>query len=98
MFGDARFFMPRAQRFTLQLPLFYQKPGRRHWREGRTVNISRTGILFSTDDALQPDSSLRIRVNFPTNATLTCRGAIVRPGESAFAVRIDHSRFKKAAS
>ena len=97
MSGDARFFIPRAQRFTLQLPLFYQKPGKRRWSEGRTLNISRTGILFSTEEPLQPDSTLRIRVDFPTNATLTCRGSIVRATESAFAVRIDHSRFRKAS-
>jgi hypothetical protein len=80
--------LPRAQRFPIQLPFHYRKSGMQGWQDGRTINISRTGILFYADQRIPADSSLDIQINFPLGAILSCRGSIVRTEEPTFAVRI----------
>jgi hypothetical protein len=37
---------PRAQRYPLHIPLKYRPSGTPNWWEGRTENISRSGVLF----------------------------------------------------
>src|SRR5271165_6504278 len=74
----------RAQRFQLHLPLRYRRLGEKHWHEGTTENISRSGMLFSTDELLQPSSQLEINLVLPAeiaglSATeVVCRGEVVR--------------------
>jgi hypothetical protein len=82
----------RAQRFPLQVSLNYRKNGVSHWQDGRTINISRTGILFRTDESLSVKSVLEIIIQFPLKATLTCRASVVRTEDMACAVHIHHSR------
>jgi hypothetical protein len=88
MAGSSRLHTSRAQRFSLQMPLHYRKSGMLNWQEARTVNISRTGILFHTDESLELNSTLDISVSFPSDATMFCQGSIVRSEESACAIRI----------
>ncbi len=64
----------------------------RHWQDGKTINISRTGILFHADEKIPTDSILDIRIDFPLKAMLSCQGSIVRAEEPAFAVRIHRYR------
>jgi hypothetical protein len=78
----------RAPRFPLRMPLQYQKSGVSHWFEGKTLNISRTGILFHADESVPKDATLDIRVEFPGKVTFSCQGSVVRTENSAFAVRI----------
>ncbi len=74
----------RAQRFQLHLPLRYRRVGESNWREGTTENISRSGMLFKTDEVLQPSSQLEINLVLPAeiaglSATeVVCRGEVVR--------------------
>ncbi len=74
----------RAQRFQLHLPLRYRRVGESNWREGTTENISRSGMLFNTDEVLQPSSQLEINLVLPAeiaglSATeVVCRGEVVR--------------------
>jgi PAS domain S-box-containing protein len=74
----------RAQRFQLHLPLRYRRVGETNWREGTTENISRSGMLFKTDEVLQPSSQLEINLVLPAeiaglSATeVVCRGEVVR--------------------
>lgn len=91
-----KMYSPRAQRFPMHLPLHYQRSGSPHWHDGRTVNISRTGILFQTDEELQQNAALEILVDLPTNVKLSCQGSVVRSEPSAFAVRIRHSQLRCA--
>jgi midasin (ATPase involved in ribosome maturation) len=84
--------MNRAQRFALNVPMHYRKSGISYWQDGKTVNISRTGILFQTDEILAKDSVLDLRVSLPLKVTLTCQGTIVRSEESKYAVRIHRHR------
>ena len=74
----------RAQRFQLHLPLRYRRLGESDWHEGTTENISRSGMLFKADEALQPSAQLEINLVLPAeiaglSATeVVCRGEVVR--------------------
>jgi PAS domain S-box-containing protein len=74
----------RAQRFQLHLPLRYRRLGENQWHVGTTENISRSGMLFKGDEALQPASQLEISLVLPAeiaglSATeVVCRGEVVR--------------------
>ena len=74
----------RAQRFHLNLPLRYRRLGDRDWHVGTTENISRSGMLFQGDEALQPNAQLEINLVLPQeiaglSATeVVCRGEVVR--------------------
>jgi hypothetical protein len=96
MAGDLRLHTPRAQRFPLQVPLHYRKKGMLNWQEARTLNISRTGILFHTDESLPLNSTLDIRVYFPSDLAMSCQGSIVRCEESTFAIRIHRYHLRHA--
>jgi hypothetical protein len=78
----------RAQRFPLSIPLQYRKSGVLYWQDGKTINISRTGILFQADETIPADFVLDIRVHLPRDAILKCQGPVVRTEESAIAVHI----------
>jgi len=71
----------RAFRFALELPLRYRSKGERRWHEGRTANISRSGVLFWTDDVLDVDTRLEMRLELPVGPhppAVICRGHVVR--------------------
>jgi DNA-binding response OmpR family regulator len=78
----------RAQRFQLHLPLRYRRLGETQWHEGKTQNISRSGLLFQADEALQPHSQLEINLVLPaeiagvSSTEVVCRGEVVRTVES----------------
>jgi len=81
--------VPRAPRFTLQIPVHYRVPGESQWRHGTTENISRSGVLFRTEQLLQPNERLEISLELPTDifglaaAEIVCRGEIVRQVDRA---------------
>jgi len=74
----------RAQRFQLHLPLRYRRLGETQWHVGTTENISRSGLLFNTDDLVQPNSQLEINLVLPaeiaglSGTEVVCRGEVVR--------------------
>jgi hypothetical protein len=71
----------RAQRFALELVLRYRRPGQTAWSEGRTENISRSGVLFRADGPLPVDAALELSFVLPVGKAPTgvrCRGRIVR--------------------
>jgi len=77
----------RAQRFQLHLPLRYRRLGETIWHVGKTENISRSGLLFEADEALQPNSQLEINLVLPaeiaglSETEVVCRGEVVRTVE-----------------
>jgi hypothetical protein len=83
---------PRAQRFQLRFPLSYRKIGMPDWKNGTTINISRTGILFEAGEDIPQDSVLDVRVCMPLKATLTCEASIVRTEGLVFGARMKHFR------
>ena len=79
----------RAQRFNLHLPLRYRPVGEQSWRKGTTENISRSGLLFRAEEALQPNVQLEINLVLPAEIAglaateVVCRGEVVRSTASA---------------
>jgi CheY-like chemotaxis protein len=74
----------RAQRFNLHLPLKYRLVGEGDWRKGTTENISRSGMLFRTDEMIPLSTQLEINLVLPAEiagvsaAEVVCRGEVVR--------------------
>jgi hypothetical protein len=91
---------PRATRYAMSAPLVYRCVGEGSWLAGRTVNVSRTGVLFQ---AVPPALPAATRIEFilalpslglPGASRVQCQGRIVRhcaPTESecAMAATID---------
>jgi len=77
-------YTSRATRFPLTLQLRYRESGTISWHEGSTINISRTGILFRTEQDLPLQTTLEMRVEIlpSSKVTLACRGPVVRKQES----------------
>lgn len=73
----------RAQRFVLQMPLRYRVTGETKWRQGRTENISSTGVLFRTETFVQLNCPMEMRLVVPSVSTegpveMVCQCMIVR--------------------
>jgi PAS domain S-box-containing protein len=74
----------RATRFDLHLPLKYRLVGESGWREGKTENISRSGMLFQAEEPIAPSAQLEINLVLPAEiaglaaAEVVCRGEVVR--------------------
>jgi hypothetical protein len=71
----------RATRVLLRLPVRYRLVGAADWREGKTENISRSGILFLADDLIAVDSEVELSFTLPEDvgpASILCRGRVVR--------------------
>lgn len=92
---------PRAPRFAIPIAILYRTPGDAAWMEGWTENISRSGVLFRAERALELDAPVEMMLDLPTFISTPvagqaiCRGRIVRavahsPLEDrpAFAARI----------
>jgi len=67
---------------------------------GMTVDMSRNGVLFTTDDELTPGRVLEISVNWPVALDGVCplkfvaTGRVVRASGTLAAVRIERYQFK----
>lgn len=57
----------RAERHALQIPLRYRVEGQEGWLKGETVNLSESGILFSSESLLEIDT--RLEITFQTSGT-----------------------------
>jgi hypothetical protein len=110
-FSDSHGHVERARRYRLQLELEYHG-GTREWRQGRTHDISSSGVLFD----IKPEESVALRVNAPIEATLmlpadrhgivvsrvVCTGRIARivpggpGGRAQVAATIDRYRLERA--
>jgi hypothetical protein len=58
--------------------------GESGWREGKTENISRSGMLFQAEEPIAPSAQLEINLVLPAEiaglaaAEVVCRGEVVR--------------------
>ena len=74
----------RAQRFPIKVPMRYRKDKHANWVNGRTENISQSGLLFQAPEPLNPDTIVQICFSLPDNtegesgATVLCEGRTVR--------------------
>ena len=67
----------------------YRKVGDCDWHVGRTENISRSGVLVRTEDAVDVNGPVELRLEMPIipaheePAEIWCRGRVVRTVSSA---------------
>jgi hypothetical protein len=77
-------YQPRAQRFSLQIPILYRRQGDDTWLTGESLNISRSGVLFSAAIPLEPalPVELLLLMGEPPRekpvANIHCRARIAR--------------------
>ena len=50
----------RAVRHALQLPLRFRVEGEQEWTPGETLNLSESGVLFSSDQMLEVNTKVEI--------------------------------------
>ena len=80
----ARLFTPRATRYALPIPVFYRASGEATWAEGRTENISESGLLVRGDREVPPNAAVELLLTIPSNlrapfvGTTVCEARIVR--------------------
>jgi len=100
--------LTRAKRFAIQIPIRYRKPHTSRWFNGRTENISYSGVLFRAESLLQPTTTVELKFELPAAilgeapGEILCKGAVVRIEESpvsaippALAVHIDGYRMAR---
>lgn len=74
----------RAPRFPIQIPIYYRERGRKEWRKGITLNISKSGVLFRAEGPLKPNASVIMKMQLPEAihgqgpGELLCSGRIIR--------------------
>jgi PilZ domain len=82
--GESTRIIPRAARFPIQTLLHFRGKGEEQWREGETVNISRSGLLFRSLQPLSVKTPVEMSFELPVElsegpaATVICRGEVVR--------------------
>ena len=102
----------RARRFALHLRVYYRELNSQAWLEGRTENISRTGMLFMCDSPLHADTIIELKLQLAAGvgkedhpAEVLCKGTVVRAeqmggleGPIAMAVAIHPYRITRGNS
>jgi CheY-like chemotaxis protein len=79
--GDAK---GPAPRFTVHLPMRYRVAGEDQWSAGALENVSRSGLLFHTDQALPARARIEITLTLPvelgglTAPEVLCHAEVVR--------------------
>jgi len=99
----------RARRFELTIELNYRANHEERWHRGVTANISRSGVLFSGDEWLEPDTPIEITLGLPARigsgrpAEVVCRGIVMRSehdesadGKAVIATKISQYRLVRS--
>jgi hypothetical protein len=58
--AEARNSGERAMRHELNIPLRYRLEGQENWAAGEAINMSESGLLFTSDQLLEIDSRVQI--------------------------------------
>lgn len=72
--------------------------------EGRTLNISSSGVYFTTDHLLLPGRRMELSISWPAQLNDKCalkliaRGRVVRFEEGRVAIEIQQYEFRTAAN
>ena len=65
------------------MPVFYRERGRKAWRKGTTLNISKSGVLFVAEGPLRTNAVVRMKMQLPggiqgqASGELICSGRVV---------------------
>lgn len=96
-----------GSRFPIEREMRYRVGNKGHTTSegvGRTLNISSSGILFtSSDAALRPGKRIEVSINWPARLDKGChlrlaaRGRISRIVGNEIAVEVEHYEFRTAA-
>src|SRR5205814_4526198 len=70
----------RACRYPLHLTALYQPAGDIDWREGKTVDISSSGVLIQVDDPVPVGTPIEFRFVLPLAGPATTPGGICGHG------------------
>jgi hypothetical protein len=93
----------KGQRFPLRLSVWYrsiESPVSSNWTVGESVNISRTGLLFSTPEPVIPGQRVEALIAWPVfldkriPLKLFIRGAIVRSAGEGTAMSFGKYEFR----
>jgi hypothetical protein len=57
----------RATRHELRIPLRFRLEGAQNWQPGEAINMSESGLLFSSDELLEIDA--RVQITFQQSET-----------------------------
>ena len=77
-------FLPRSRRFPIETRIYYRKQGNSNWQEGRTLNISQSGVLFGARNVPAPRTTVEMSFSLPVRGgnyrggLVLCQGEIVR--------------------
>jgi len=97
----------RDSRFPLAVPMEYRHTREQGWHEGRTINVSGSGVLFEGPQGLQPGAPVELRLSLRGVASglapdFRCTGRIMRvalaaaePSGSVMAAQFDDYRFER---
>ncbi len=92
-----------SDRFTIQREVRYRvlnKRGGEEAGEGKTLNISSSGVLFTTEQMLLPGRRLELSISWPAQLNDKCalklvaRGRVIRFEEHRVAIEIQQYEFK----
>jgi c-di-GMP-binding flagellar brake protein YcgR len=96
-----------SSRFPIERDIRYKVLNKKSANEtgaGRTINMSSSGILFTTDHVLLPGRTLEVAVSWPAQLNDRCalklvaRGRVVRFETGKAAIEIQHYEFRTAGS
>jgi PilZ domain len=96
-----------ADRFPIEREVRYRILNKRSSAEegtGKTINISSTGVLFTTDQILIPGKRLELSISWPLqldnkcNLKLVARGRVARLEQGRAAIEIQQYEFRTQGS
>jgi hypothetical protein len=71
--------IPRAPRFEVGVLVRYRPMGESIWRDGRSQNVSCTGVLFLPEITLLRDTAIEMMLELPAEMPAS-RGMLIRRG------------------
>jgi hypothetical protein len=95
-----------ADRFAMDRDVRYrvlERKGAEPFQLGKTINMSSNGVLFTTDQFLNPGRYLELSISWPAQLDskialkLVARGRVVRTDQSGAAVQIHQYEFRTQA-
>lgn len=93
----------RNQRFELKLPFEIIRTGAHQKAQGETKNVSSSGVLFTSETAIEVGEPIEYFITFPKPAgskaevRLRCVGTVLREDpESKFAATLERYEFVRS--
>lgn len=92
-----------SSRFPIERAVLYKALGRKPEVEpgrGQTINMSSTGVLFTTDHELTPGRRLELAIHWPAQLDDSCplklvaKGRVVRVEQGQAAIEIQQYEFR----